>query len=138
MKIVATALQMVVRVIGSILIVLGVLFWTGNATRLIPVHMLLGITLVLLLWTLAILGALAGVSLGLVAVALVWGLVVPIVGLTQFQLLPGSTHGVIQVLHLLLGLGAIGLAETLARRIKRGRTTRMVGRRASVAEGVAR
>jgi len=36
------------------MIVLGVLFWTGNALNLIGLHMLLGITLVLLLWALAI------------------------------------------------------------------------------------
>src|SRR5690348_17733002 len=90
MKTAAIVLQMLVRIIGSILIVLGVLFWTGNATALIPIHMLLGITLVLLLWTLAILGAVAGVSRGFVALALAWGLIVPILGLSQFQLLPGS------------------------------------------------
>jgi len=38
--------RVVVRVLGSVLIVLGVLFWTGNALALIPVRMLLGILLV--------------------------------------------------------------------------------------------
>lgn len=118
MKTTATVLQILVRIIGPILIILGVLFWTGNATTLIPLHMLLGITLVLLLWSLAILGAVAGVNLGLVALALVWGLIVPILGLTQFRLLPGSMHWTIQALHLLVGLGAIGLADNLARLIK--------------------
>src|SRR6185437_8243352 len=113
MKTTATVLQLLVRIIGPILIVLGVLFWTSNATNLIPIHMLLGITLVLLLWALAILAAVAGVHPGVVALALVWGLIVPILGLTQFQLLPGSLHWIVQVVHLLVGLGAIGLAETL-------------------------
>jgi hypothetical protein len=39
-------------------------------------------------------------------------------GLTQTQLLPGSAHWLIQVLHLLVGLGAISLAETLGRQIQ--------------------
>ena len=121
MKTTATVLQLLVRIIGPILIVLGVLFWTSNATNLIPIHMLLGITLVLLLWALAILVAVAGVHPGVVALALVWGLIVPILGLTQFQLLPGSLHWIVQVVHLLVGLGAIGLAETLARGVKRRR-----------------
>jgi len=137
MKTAAIVLQMLVRIIGSILIVLGVLFWTGNATALIPIHMLLGITLVLLLWTLAILGAVAGVSRGFVALALAWGLIVPILGLSQFQLLPGSMHWIIQVLHLLVGLGAIGLADSLARRIKRGQSPRGVARQVNVTGGVA-
>ncbi|HSK36134.1 MAG TPA: hypothetical protein VLA80_05315, partial [Actinomycetota bacterium] len=53
-----------------------------------------------------------------VAGAVVLGLVVPIVGLTQRELLPGSAHWLIQVLHLLLGLGLLGLAENLATRAK--------------------
>lgn len=138
MKTAAIVLQMLVRIIGSILIVLGVLFWTGNATALIPIHMLLGITLVLLLWTLAILGAVAGVSRGFVALALAWGLIVPILGLSQFQLLPGSMHWIIQVLHLLVGLGAIGLADSLARRIKRGQSPRVAARQVNVTGGMAR
>lgn len=138
MKTTATVLQVLVRIVGPILIILGVLFWTGNATTLIPLHMLLGITLVLLLWILAILGAIAGVSLGLVAVALVWGLIVPILGLSQFQLLPGSMHWVIQVLHLLVGLGAIGLADNLARLIKRRKTQQLSGRPANAFEGAGR
>lgn len=124
MKMIATALQVWVRVGGTIQIGLGLLFWTGNAGALIPVHMLLGSTLVLALWTLAILAAVARVHLGLVALAIVWGLIVPILGMAQVSLLPGSAHWLIQVLHLLVGVAAIGQAENLARRIKR--TARMV------------
>jgi len=95
-----------------------VLFWTGNALMLLPVHMLAGIVLVLSLWTLAILATLSGVHRGFVALAIVWGLIVPILGLTQTRLLPGSLHWVIQVLHLLVGLAAMGLGYGLATRIK--------------------
>lgn len=138
MKTTATVLQILVRIIGTILIVLGVVFWTGNATTLIPLHMLLGITLVLLLWALAILGAVAGVNLGLVAVALIWGLIVPILGLTQERLLPGSMHWIIQVVHLLVGLGAIGLADNLARLIKLRKSQQLAGRPANALEGAGR
>src|SRR5262249_50810141 len=89
MKTTVTALLTLVRIIGVMMIVLGVLFWTGNAAALIPIHMLLGVTLVLLLWTLAVIGAVARVNVGLVAVALVWGLIVPVLGVTQTRLLPG-------------------------------------------------
>jgi hypothetical protein len=114
-----TVLQMYVRIVGVILIVLGLLFWTGNADALIPVHMLLGIALVIALWTLAALAAAAGVSLGLVVLAFVWGLVVPALGLRQTSLLVGSAHWIIQVLHLLVGLTAIALAQVLAQRTRR-------------------
>ena len=47
--------------------------------------------------------------MGLVALAAVWGLIVPILGVMQTQLLPGGAHWVIEVIHLLVGLVAIGL-----------------------------
>ena len=118
MKKAATIAQMLVRVSGVILIVLGALFWTGNALSLIPVHMLFGLVLVLSLWTLAYLAYRQGVNTGLVLLAVVWGLVVPILGVTQQQLAPGPAHWTIQVLHLLVGLGAIGQSESLGARIK--------------------
>jgi hypothetical protein len=119
MKTAATALRVFVGLDGLILITLGLLFWTGNADNLIPVHMLLGIALVLALWILAVLAAIAGVNLALVVVAALWGFVVPILGLTQTRLLPGAAHWLIQVLHLLVGITAIALAQILARQINR-------------------
>jgi hypothetical protein len=118
MKAAATALQWLVRVSGLIQVALGLLFWSGNALALIPVHMLVGLLLVLMLWALAALGAVAGVHPGRVALAAVWGLIVPALGVTQTGLLAGDLHWVIQVLHLLVGVAAIGQAEALAVRIK--------------------
>ena len=44
------------RVNGCLVqIILGVVFWTGNLLNLIPLHMVLGLVLVLALWTLAVL-----------------------------------------------------------------------------------
>ncbi len=118
MKTAATVAQMLVRFTGVILIVLGVLFWTGNALTLVPIHMLLGLVLVLSLWTLALLAARIGAQPGIVMLAVVWGLIVVLLGITQTRLLPGDAHWVIQALHLLVGLGALGQAEGLAARIK--------------------
>lgn len=118
MRFTARALGILIVVAGAIQIVLGVLFWTGYADALVPVHILVGIILVLALWTLAGLAAYAGVNIGLVLLAIVWGIIVPILGLTQTRLLPGSTHWVIQVLHLIVGLTAIALGQILAARIR--------------------
>jgi hypothetical protein len=112
---------MVVRLAGLILIVLGILFWTGHADSLVGVHTVIGIVLVLSLWVLATLASQSGVPAGLVAAAVGWGVVTIALGLTQERWLPGDAHWVIQVLHLLVGLGAIGLAETLGARIRRTR-----------------
>ncbi len=117
----APIIQMVIRLAGLILIVLGILFWTGHADTLVRVHIVIGIVLVLSLWALAALAGQSGVQTGLVAAAVVWGLVTIILGLTQERWLTGNAHWVIQALHLLVGLGAIGLAETLGARIRRMR-----------------
>lgn len=118
MKTTTTILQMLIRSTGLILIILGVLFWTGNALNLISIHMLLGLLLVLALWMLAGLAAWAGVSARWVVLAIIWGLVVPILGMTQGRLLPGSAHWIIKLVHLLVGIGAMGQAEGLVSRIR--------------------
>jgi hypothetical protein len=107
------------RLAGIAQIVLGLLFWTGNAVGLIPVHMTIGYVLVVTLWVLALMGLAArgDVPLGLVVLALVWGAVVPVLGLNQARLLPGDLHWIIKVVHLLVGLIAIGLGEEIAKRI---------------------
>ena len=114
------AARMIVRITGSLQIVLGVLLWFGLLEGLVLVHILSGAILVLGLWVLAVLGARSGVKPGQVGLALVWGLVALLLGLTQKMLLIGPAHWVIRVLHLLIGLGAIGLAEMLEPKIGRG------------------
>ena len=113
-----TALQMGIRVVGVVQLALGLAFWTGNLLGLVDLHQLLGILLVLALWTMAVLAHRAGVPAAMVAAAVVYGLLVVVVGLTQRELLVGSAHWVIEVIHLLLGIGLLGLAETLATRAK--------------------
>jgi hypothetical protein len=117
-----TIAQTIVRISGAILIVLGLAFWTGHLDGLVPLHELLGFLLVFSLWTLALVGARSGVNRRFVVVAVLWGLLLPILGLSQAALVPGGFHWVIQVLHLLVGLGAIGQSENLARRIKQNLT----------------
>ena len=127
MKITANVLRVLVSAIGAIMIVLGLLFWTGNAFALLPLHMLLGVALVLMLWVIAVMALVARVNPILALVGLVWGLIVPILGITQFQLLPGSLHWIIQALHLLVGIIAIALANILARQIAQTSAMRKSG-----------
>jgi hypothetical protein len=118
MKTTVSVTQMLIRLCGVILLVLGILFWTGNAIALVPIHMLIGSVLVISLWVLAFTASRAGAPTGRVVLAFTWGLLVVIVGMTQGGLLPGPAHWVVQVIHLLLGIGAIGQAEGLAANIK--------------------
>lgn len=108
-----------VRISGLLLIILGILFWTGHALRLVPVHMLLGLLLAIALWALALLVGRRGVSAGFVALAIVWGIVMLVFGVAQANLLPGKAHWVIEVLHLLIGLVAMSFGEQLVQRLAR-------------------
>lgn len=105
---------------------LALLFGLGFWTRLVPepglvvVHMLLGLIVVAALWALGLLQAVRGGSLGLTFGTFLLGLVVAIFGLTQQHILPTSAHWIIQVIHLLLGISAIGLGEMCAARARRG------------------
>ncbi len=119
MKPAVMILQNAIRLIGLVLIVLGFLFWAKQALYLLPLHMRLGVTEVVLLWAMAVLALRARVSSALVIAALLWGLLTAAFGMKMGSLLPGRAHEIIRVLHFLIGLGAIGLAESLAARIKR-------------------
>jgi hypothetical protein len=100
---------------------LGLLFWTRHALSLLPLHMAAGLVLVLGLWILAALGARRGVPGWLVAVAACWGVLVITLGVTQMRLLPGSFHWVVRVAHLLVGIGAVWLAERIGRHLAASR-----------------
>ncbi len=101
-------------------LVLGVAFWTGHGWALVPVHMALGVGFVLALWVLAALCARAGAPIGGAVLLMTWGAVVAGLGFTQSQLLTGSSHWVIRVIHLLLGLGAMPIAGRLSLATRRG------------------
>ena len=115
----ASAAQPVVGLIGLVMITLGLLFWSGRAISLVPLHMVLGLLLVAFLWILAIMGARAHAPAGLVVLGIVWGFAVPTLGLLQTGLLTGDLHWIVRATHLLVGLVAIGLAEGLAASIRR-------------------
>ena len=118
MKGATTAVQMLIRLSWLVLIVLGALFWAGRTTML-ATHVVTGLVFVLLLWMLSFLALRSGAGAGLAALNIFWSLVVLVLGMTQNRLLVDGVHSIIQVLHLLVGIVAIGLAESLAARVKR-------------------
>jgi hypothetical protein len=103
------------RIAVPLNLILGLLFWTGNAAdSLVPLHVGLGIVAVLSLWTLAVAQAMTnGGNWGLAVGAVVLGIILAASGGAQDQILAGSSHWIIQVIHLLLGLSALGFGERL-------------------------
>ena len=118
MKTATIVARVLVGITGVTLLILGVLFWTHHALQLIPVHMGIGLLFVLALWALATLAAFARVQRGLVILGFVWGIVVIALGATQTRILPGSAHWIVKVLHLLVGIAAMGLAARLTAAIR--------------------
>lgn len=114
----AAVAQNLVRITGVLQIVLGLVLWTGNALGLTSLHILLGLVLVLSLWALALMVGFSGEGGGLAGFALLWGAMVVALGLTQNRLL-GANHWLIQLLHLVVGLVAIRLGESLGNSMRK-------------------
>jgi len=107
----------IVRVAGTLQLVLGALFWTGHAYSFLPLHIISGISIVLTLWTVAVLALIARTHRGLALFGIAWGFALPAFGMQQATMLVGSMHWIIRVLHLLMGLAAMALAGMLGQAI---------------------
>ena len=117
--------SIVLRIGGALAVILGILFWSGNALNLVPIHMLLGLLVVLSLWIVGIGQAFSsGGSWPLAGGALLLGLLVIVVGMTQSSLIVGSFHWVIKVVHLLLGILAVGMGQIAAARWRKSSAIR--------------
>jgi hypothetical protein len=103
----------IVRVAGTLQLVLGALFWTGHAYTFLPLHIISGTVIVLTLWTVAVLALIARTHRGLAVFGLLWGVALPAFGMQQATMLVGSMHWIVRVFHLLMGLAAMALAGTL-------------------------
>ena len=108
----------IARVALMTTMVLGLLFWIAQMS-LISFHMLFGL-----------IGALSLLVLGMMAVStrgirllgvgsMIYALMVPAFGLTQSLILVGNLHWLIQTAHLLVGIGAMALAQVIEKRYRR-------------------
>jgi hypothetical protein len=112
---------MALRLLFVIQLIFGLIFWFSGTHGLAWLHMLLGILFVIVVWYLGVMqGLLDNGSLGLTLATFIVGLLLAIVGMTQTTILLGRAHWVIQVIHLLLALTAVGLGEISAARYNRG------------------
>jgi hypothetical protein len=109
---------------GALLLALGLIIWTGigDHEQLVAVHITIGVVLVLTLWTIAAMAARSGVPAGTVAFVSAWGLLVVLFGLAQEDLLTGSLHWTIQVLHVAISMWAIWSGKRLVQLMRRARS----------------
>ncbi len=110
-----TTLIFTARLCGIAALALGAAFWQGYAVPL-RAHMGVGGLVVLALWGLAVLSRhRAG---GIALTASLWGAAVPLLGMMQLYPHLDGLHWLLQLAHVLAGLGAIVLAEILAKRVR--------------------
>jgi hypothetical protein len=81
--------------------------------------MVLGIVTAVSLGAIAILASVAGVRVPMALIGLIWAALTIFVGYNQNAWMTGSSHWVVEAIHLILGVGAIGMAESLAAGIAR-------------------
>ena len=111
-------IQWIAGLAGLGALTLGLLFWIANVD-FINIHMLLGLTVAL---ALLVLGVVAVCTRGLRilgAVAIVYALLLPVFGLRQATLLIGSMHWLIQIAHMLVGIGGLALIGIISARYLR-------------------
>jgi hypothetical protein len=117
MRTATLALIWIVRVAGVVQILLGLSIWIGPGMRYISLHIQAGFLIVVGLWILAILALSVRGRPALAVFALVWGLALPAFGMAQAAILVGPLHWIIRVIHLLMGLIALGTADSLAKHV---------------------
>jgi hypothetical protein len=111
---VARLLNILIRACGAAALALGLALWLGYASSLTQLHIWFGIGLVAFLWALAGIAWRSAARARLIAFASVCGLVTWILGVTQIQILPGSFHWIVKVVHLAVGGIAIAVGGQLA------------------------
>src|SRR5690349_9395329 len=122
MQAVVTVSHWIVRITGVLQLLSGLLYWAGDApASIIGLHTLDGIILVIALLVLCVASTRVGAPMGMAIATAIVALIVLLLGLTQVSLLPGGTHWIVQVIHLLIGIAAVGMGEGLAGRVRRVR-----------------
>ena len=110
---VSRGLLMFMRVAMLLQLIVGIALWTGHLYSLVDLHRTIGVLFVVSLWIIAIIALVQRRSPGLAAFGILWGLVVAALGFMQQGMLIGDLHWIIRVLHLVIGVASMPIAEKL-------------------------
>ena len=115
---IVTALRWVARLDGRAALILGIVLWTGSLGSL-RIHIITGFVMTLTLLLVGIVGFFSRIKPALPLIAIAWAILLPYIGFAQLRLFPGASHITIQVIHLIIGVCAIGVVEALGAKIIR-------------------
>ena len=110
---------MLARLLWVLQLVVGFGIWFGLWTAGLSLHLAGGALFVLVLWIIALIALFALPKRGVALFTLLWGGLVLWLGMSQTTLLVGSGHWAVRLAHLLAGLAAMGLVESLGKATKR-------------------
>lgn len=116
-------LRWLTRIAGLGALVLGLSFLFASSVAPLSVHMALGGIVALMLAILAVWALIDRVRIPAALAALLCAAAVVAVGTIQDWWVGAGRHVVMEIVHPLLGIGAIGLAEMLAAAISRKRAS---------------
>jgi hypothetical protein len=106
-------LLILLRALAGIQVVVGIGFWTGHWSGAVPYHRAFGVLFVLVLWAIASIALAGRRNVGLAIGAIVWGMLIAGLGMSQQRILIGDLHWIVRVTHLAISLAAMPLAERL-------------------------
>ena len=107
-------LLMLARVLVAAQVILGLLIWFGRLS-FTQIHVALGSLFVLDLWILSLIALFALSARGLSLFTLLFGGLIMWFGVAQGTMFPGSLHWTVRLIHLLLGVSGMALAEPLSK-----------------------
>lgn len=106
-------LQVILGIAGLGALTLGLLIWIADAD-VINIHMLFGLIVTLTLLVMSIIAvSTRGMRIWGIA-GIIYALIVPVFGVTQFNILTGNLHWLIQTAHMLVGIGAMALTGAMS------------------------
>jgi len=109
-----TLLRLLTRATAVLLLLVGLALWAGHPAPWRSVHLALGGVLAATLLALGVVAARATGRGSALLIAVLWTALLAGYGLGHARLWPGGAHWLAQVLHVLIGLATIGVAERLA------------------------
>jgi len=113
-----TIFDWILRIAGTVALVLGLLIWTLQLNS-INIHMLFGLLVTISLLVISFLAVFSRGLRVLGSIGIVYAFILPLLGLNQDTLLIGNLHWLIQIMHMLVGIGALAYAGIISTRYRR-------------------
>ncbi|HKD76775.1 MAG TPA: hypothetical protein VKB76_14820 [Ktedonobacterales bacterium] len=128
--VVVQVFQWIARITGVLALLLGLSDWIFSFDAVIGVHIFLGISVAVSLLVMGIMLAATNGLRGLGVAGIIYAAILPLFGLNQTRLLDTNLHWIIQLAHLIVGIGALALVQVMGTRYEQSQTPSSLSPRA--------